>query len=144
MQNLVRGEVDDGFGVVADAFRANFRDRNELGAGVAVVRDGDRVPEHVAGIGPRDLHDPPQGITGDLGAGQRLIPAGYLGLPPGLLDVSVGRPQQPHPDPGQQPDHHRQHDPQRQVVPPGAAGAPRRQRLLERHPATGDAPGDLQ
>jgi CubicO group peptidase (beta-lactamase class C family) len=32
--------VDEGYGAVADAFRANFRDRRELGAAVAVHRNG--------------------------------------------------------------------------------------------------------
>lgn len=36
----VHGDVDDGFGAVADEFRRNFADRNELGAACAVVRDG--------------------------------------------------------------------------------------------------------
>lgn len=36
----VSGEVDDGYGPVADAFRKNFIDRDELGAACAVFRDG--------------------------------------------------------------------------------------------------------
>jgi len=37
------GDVADGFGQVADAFRSNFRSRGELGAAVAVYRDGEKV-----------------------------------------------------------------------------------------------------
>ena len=36
----VHGDVDDGYGAVADAFTANFTDRGELGAAVAVHRRG--------------------------------------------------------------------------------------------------------
>jgi CubicO group peptidase (beta-lactamase class C family) len=43
MQDLIHGEVADGYGAVADAFGRNFTDRKELGAAVAVVRDGDVV-----------------------------------------------------------------------------------------------------
>lgn len=35
------GDVDDGYGAVADEFRRNFRERKELGAACAVVRDGE-------------------------------------------------------------------------------------------------------
>ena len=37
---IVHGDVDQGYGAVADAFRANFSDRRELGAAVAVHRGG--------------------------------------------------------------------------------------------------------
>ena len=37
------GDVADGFGRVADAFRSNFRSRKEVGAAVAVYRDGQKV-----------------------------------------------------------------------------------------------------
>jgi CubicO group peptidase (beta-lactamase class C family) len=37
---LVHGDVDEGFGAVADVFRENFDLRKELGAACAVVRDG--------------------------------------------------------------------------------------------------------
>jgi len=43
MQDLVHGEVASGYGAVADAFGENFSDRKELGAAVAVVRDGEVV-----------------------------------------------------------------------------------------------------
>lgn len=36
----VHGDVEDGFGPVADAFRANFEERKEVGAACAVVIDG--------------------------------------------------------------------------------------------------------
>jgi CubicO group peptidase (beta-lactamase class C family) len=40
---LVRGEVDQGYGPVADAFRRNFAERGEVGAACAVYRDGVKV-----------------------------------------------------------------------------------------------------
>ena len=40
MEDLIEGDVASGYGAVADAFRSNFTDRNELGAALAVVRDG--------------------------------------------------------------------------------------------------------
>ena len=36
----IGGDVAEGFGGVADAFRSNFRTRGEVGAAVAVYRDG--------------------------------------------------------------------------------------------------------
>ncbi len=36
----VQGEVEDGYGAVVDAFRANFGERKEIGAACAVYRDG--------------------------------------------------------------------------------------------------------
>ena len=36
----VQGEVEEGFGGVADAFRANFAEHKEIGAACAVYRDG--------------------------------------------------------------------------------------------------------
>ena len=39
----IGGDVADGFGGVADAFRSNFRTRREVGAAVAVYRDGEKV-----------------------------------------------------------------------------------------------------
>jgi len=41
--DLVAGEVDEGYGPVADAFRRNFAERGEIGAACAVVRDGRTV-----------------------------------------------------------------------------------------------------
>jgi len=40
---LVRGDVDEGYGPVADAFRRNFVERGEVGAACAVYRDGRKV-----------------------------------------------------------------------------------------------------
>ena len=40
---MVGGAADEGFGPVADAFRANFAERGELGAACAVYRDGHKV-----------------------------------------------------------------------------------------------------
>ena len=39
-EGYIGGDVADGFGGVADVFRANFRQRGEIGAAVAVYRDG--------------------------------------------------------------------------------------------------------
>ncbi|WP_375487531.1 serine hydrolase domain-containing protein [uncultured Mycobacterium sp.] len=41
--NLIGGDVDEGYGKVADAFRANFARGREVGAAVAVYRDGVKV-----------------------------------------------------------------------------------------------------
>jgi CubicO group peptidase (beta-lactamase class C family) len=41
--NLVLGDVDEGYGPVADAFRRNFAERGEVGAACAVYRDGRKV-----------------------------------------------------------------------------------------------------
>lgn len=43
MANDASGDVDDGYGAVADEFRRNFADRKELGAALAVVRNGKLV-----------------------------------------------------------------------------------------------------
>lgn len=40
MEAIVSGHADEGFGAIADEFRRNFRDRNELGAACAVVVNG--------------------------------------------------------------------------------------------------------
>jgi CubicO group peptidase (beta-lactamase class C family) len=42
-RDLVGGDVDDGYGSVADAFRRNFRNGKEIGAALAVYRDGRKV-----------------------------------------------------------------------------------------------------
>jgi CubicO group peptidase (beta-lactamase class C family) len=47
------GDVAAGFGRVADAFRSNFRSRKEVGAAVAVYRDGEKVVDLWGGC--RDL-----------------------------------------------------------------------------------------
>jgi CubicO group peptidase (beta-lactamase class C family) len=41
--DLVHGDVDEGYGPVADAFRRNVAERGEIGASVAVFRDGAKV-----------------------------------------------------------------------------------------------------
>src|ERR1700761_8226780 len=38
--DLVEGDADEGYGKVADAFRANFAAHRDVGAAVAVYRDG--------------------------------------------------------------------------------------------------------
>jgi CubicO group peptidase (beta-lactamase class C family) len=40
---LVQGDVDEGYGAVADAFRRNFAEGREVGAACAVYRDGVKV-----------------------------------------------------------------------------------------------------
>lgn len=51
MRDLIHGDVAEGYGAVADAFRRNFTDRKELGAAIAVVRDGEVVVDPVATYG---------------------------------------------------------------------------------------------
>jgi CubicO group peptidase (beta-lactamase class C family) len=41
--DLIGGHVEEGYGKVADAFRANFASGREVGAAVAVYRDGVKV-----------------------------------------------------------------------------------------------------
>ena len=41
--DLVHGDVDEGYGAVADAFRRNFAERGEIGAACVVHRDGRKV-----------------------------------------------------------------------------------------------------
>src|SRR6201986_2157880 len=41
--DLVHGDVEPGYGKVADAFRANFASGREVGAAVTVYRDGNKV-----------------------------------------------------------------------------------------------------
>ncbi len=41
--DLIGGDVDEGYGKVADAFRANFASGREIGAAIAVYRDGVKV-----------------------------------------------------------------------------------------------------
>jgi CubicO group peptidase (beta-lactamase class C family) len=41
--DAVHGDVDEGYGPVADAFRRNFAERHEIGAACAVYRDGRKV-----------------------------------------------------------------------------------------------------
>jgi CubicO group peptidase (beta-lactamase class C family) len=42
-KELVKGDVDEGYGPVADEFRRNFAERDEIGAACAVYRDGRKV-----------------------------------------------------------------------------------------------------
>jgi CubicO group peptidase (beta-lactamase class C family) len=41
--DLIEGDADEGYGKVADAFRANFAAHRDIGAAVAVYRDGVKV-----------------------------------------------------------------------------------------------------
>lgn len=41
--NLINGEVDEGYGPIADEFRRNFAERGEIGASCVVYRDGVKV-----------------------------------------------------------------------------------------------------
>lgn len=41
--DVINGDVDEGYGKVADAFRRNLRSGQEIGAAVAVYRDGRKV-----------------------------------------------------------------------------------------------------
>jgi CubicO group peptidase (beta-lactamase class C family) len=40
---LVQGDVDEGYGAVADAFRRNVSERGEIGAACAFYQDGRKV-----------------------------------------------------------------------------------------------------
>ncbi len=55
---VIGGDVEAGFGRVADAFRTNFRDRGEVGAAIAVYRDGRRVVDLWGGS-----RDPKRGLA---------------------------------------------------------------------------------
>lgn len=46
----IGGQVADGFGPVADAFRTSFRERKEVGAAVAVYRGGEKVVDLWGGV----------------------------------------------------------------------------------------------
>jgi CubicO group peptidase (beta-lactamase class C family) len=48
--DLIGGDVDDGYGAVADAFRRNLRSGQEAGAAVAVYRDGRKVVDLWGGV----------------------------------------------------------------------------------------------
>jgi hypothetical protein len=41
--DLIGGDVDERYGKVADAFRANFAADREVGAAIVVYRDGTKV-----------------------------------------------------------------------------------------------------
>jgi len=59
----IHGDVEDGFGAVADEFRRNFRDRHDLGAGCAIYVDGRKVVDLWAGIADRRSGKPYQHDT---------------------------------------------------------------------------------
>ncbi|CPR05688.1 carboxylesterase [Mycobacterium bohemicum DSM 44277] len=61
--DLIQGDVDAGYGKVADAFRANFRDGSEVGAAVAVYRDGVKVVDLWGGYRNGATRDPWQRDT---------------------------------------------------------------------------------
>lgn len=44
--DLIDGDVDEGYGKIADVFRANFAGGREAGAAVSVYRDGVKVADH--------------------------------------------------------------------------------------------------
>ena len=50
----IGGDVAEGFGAVADAFKSNFRTRGEVGAAIAVYREGRKVVDLWGGW--RDQH----------------------------------------------------------------------------------------
>ena len=54
----VQGTVEDGFGAVADAFRENFEQRGELGAGFALYVDGTCKVDIWAGIADKASERP--------------------------------------------------------------------------------------
>src|SRR5687768_15915103 len=47
---MIDGQVEPGYDAVADAFRKNFSERDDLGAAVAVYRDGRPVVDLWGGI----------------------------------------------------------------------------------------------
>ena len=61
--DLIGGDVDAGYGKVADAFRATFRDGAEVGAAVAVYRDGVKVVDLWGGYRNGLTKDPWQADT---------------------------------------------------------------------------------
>lgn len=62
--DLVHGEVDEGYGPVADAFRANFASDQEIGAACAIYRDGRLVVDLWGGY--RDGHTKAAWETGTM------------------------------------------------------------------------------
>lgn len=61
--DLIGGDVEAGYGKVADAFRATFRDGAEVGAAVAVYRDGVKVVDLWGGYRNGLTKDPWQADT---------------------------------------------------------------------------------
>lgn len=64
--DLVQGDVDEGYGRVADVFRANFTNRHEIGAACAVYREGRKVVDLWGGY--RD------GLTGGVWDRDTIVP----------------------------------------------------------------------
>lgn len=56
--SIVCGNVDEGYGAVADAFRRNFDEHREVGAACAVFRDGRKVVDLWGGERNGDTGDP--------------------------------------------------------------------------------------
>jgi len=56
--SLIGGHTEPGFGAVADAFRQNFDDRDEVGAGVCVRVDGKVVVDLWGGVKDRETAEP--------------------------------------------------------------------------------------
>ena len=52
--DLIAGDVDEGYGKVADVFRRNMTSGQEVGAAVAVYRDGVKVVDLWGGLPQRD------------------------------------------------------------------------------------------
>lgn len=61
--DLIGGGVDEGYGKVADAFRANFASGREVGAAVSVYRDGAKVVDLWGGYRNGITRQPWQGDT---------------------------------------------------------------------------------
>ena len=59
----VKGDTAEGFGSVTDVFRANFRDRRDLGAACAVYVDGRKVVDVWGGIADKRTGRPWQADT---------------------------------------------------------------------------------
>src|ERR1700742_1577203 len=61
--DLVEGDADQGYGKVADAFRANFAAHRDIGAAVAVYRDGVKVVDLWGGYRNGNTKEPWQRDT---------------------------------------------------------------------------------
>jgi CubicO group peptidase (beta-lactamase class C family) len=61
--DLVGGDVADGFGPVADAFRRNFAERGEIGAACAVFQNGRKVVDLWGGYRNGETREPWQDDT---------------------------------------------------------------------------------
>jgi Beta-lactamase len=56
--DLIGGDVDEDYGKVADAFRRNLASGQEIGAAVAVYRDGRKVIDLWGGYRNETTRDP--------------------------------------------------------------------------------------